>query len=560
MKKIIAGIGILCAVMLLLPAAGAYAATDQEVASAIAGGQQWLRDNQEPDGSWIDNRYSGYTVASTAFAVAALLETGVPRTDQAVMDGIDYLLQFVQPDGGVYDSNGWDNNYQNGVAMVALGIYADSTAADYTTIEPVLENAIAFTESRQITNTATYYYGGWGYEGEQTWADMSNTQFAVMGLWYAYRGLGQSAGGQPFNAHLLKFIQRCHGWYDAAAGQTWNDQAWAEGKNVTGTDGAFSYAPYGTSFYPGGPQTAGGLWGLAMIGEDTNPMVNIAEEWFNANYTWAHTPGSYYGGGNGAYYYFVFGMAKALTAVLGNVNLGTHNWIQDLKDEMVDNKAIVGTAASPDDITPVHWYGGGSLDGGDVLCTSWVLMSLGFADPTTEAKEKILADVDAFPYPVRGKITLSVTSPVTISNAARRNAEDGQHLDIVLPVAGMDFTLRNVTNRAVLAIEVPPSCMNPANPHAFVNADGSLKAGINWFKLQGGQWKGQRNVPIVVDRANNRILVTLTDNGPEDTDPTVGVIQDPGAPGFGAAGGAAPETYSTDDPFDNCFIGAAAGR
>ncbi|MBU2490413.1 MAG: terpene cyclase/mutase family protein [Proteobacteria bacterium] len=556
MKRLIAGIGILCAVALLLPSAG-YAATAQDVTDAIAGGQQWLRDHQNVDGSWQDSRNSSARLATTSFAVAALLETGVPRTDQAVIDGMDYILQFVQPDGGIYVPSQYDTNYACGSAMVALGLYADSTAPDYTFTKPILQNAIAFTEARQITDTLNFYYGGWGYEGEQDWADMSNTQFAVMGLWYAYRAIGQNAAGKAWNTHLLKYVQRCHGWSDPANGQNWNDLAWAAGRNTLGTDGAFSYYP-GTSFYPGGPQTAGGLWCLAMIGEDTNPMVNIAEAWFNANYRWDATPGSYYSGGLGAYYYFVFGMSKALTAVLGDNPLGAHDWVQDLTDTMIDTKMISGAPANPGDITPVHWTGTGSLDGGDVLGTSWVLMSLGFADPAVQAKEKILADEPAFPYPVRGKITLSVQSPVTISNAGRVNGEAGQHIDVTLPVGGMDFLLKNVTNRVVLTIEVPPGAMNPANPHSFVNANGSLKKDISWFKLQGGQWKGMPNVPVTVDKANNRIMVTLTDNGPEDRDPTVGTILDPGAPGFGAGG----ETYETDGFLDEwaCFISTAASK
>lgn len=558
-----------------------------DISAAIDGGQLYLFANQEENGSWMDSQETGASLATTAMAVSALLETGISKQDPAIFKAIDFIKGFVQEDGGIYDPNDSGHaNYANGVSLIALSLYGEF--GEDPAFDAIIQNAVDYTLSRQnlpvpeeVDQTPKEYYGayygGWTYRktssGEWSDGDLSNTQYAVMGLWYAYQYMGKTIAGEAWADALFTYLKRSHGWHDEANGDTWNDQAWADGKNELGVDGAFSYKPDSESFYPGGSMTGAGLWCLAMIGLDQHKMVDIALEWFNAedNYTWDRNAGDYYANEpDTAYYYYVYTMAKALTAVVGSQNnLGNHDWVQDLKNKMLEKKMDVQGA----DPAQNYWDGGGSLDGGDVISTSWVLMSLAFADPGTEAKHKLLpdpVDPDGLTNPVEGMVTLSVNDPVTITNAIRGVVKDEDKLDTErFPVGQMSFTLNNVPvgQSVVLTIQVPAGAMDPNNAESFVDADGNVKPGKAWFKFLGGKWKGLASVPIEFDIPNNLIKVTLTDGGPEDNDGEAnGKIVDPGAPGYGFDVDAQPpgdtgddrtdidsdEEYHDDD--DNCFI------
>ena len=88
-----------------------------------------------------------------------------------------------------------------------------------------------------------------------------------------------------------------------------------------------------------------------------------------------------------------------------------------------------------------------------------------------------------------------------------------------------------------------------------MNADGTVKAGLNWFKVAGGTWKGT-GVPITVDLVNKVITVKLTDGGSEDADGVVnGKIVDPGAPGFGAAPVSVGASTSGNSSWFGCSVG-----
>lgn len=555
-------------VFLLTWSASTFAADDAAVTAAVQGGQRYLMAQQTPavydggtyvsGGEWIDAEQSYYPVASTALVVAALIETGIATTDQHIIDGINYLRAQVQTaDGGIYTSS--DQNYNTAAALVALALFEDPADED------IIQNAVNYILTGQyIADAANANYGGFTYTPPNDWgsADLSNTQFAVMGLWYAYRYLGLSTAGTEWADPLLIYLQRSHGWNDTEAGQTWNDQAWASGKNILGTDGAFSYQPSYESFYPGGPMTAAGIWSLAMIGQDQNPMVGIAQAWFDSNYTWARTPGSYYDWDTfSAHYYFIYSMAKALTATLGDTPLGAHDWVQDLKNQLIDGGQMnIVEGAEPQQN---YWLGTGIRDGAEVLNTAFALMSLAFADPATESTKKLLADNDDpnVPDENKGLVTLSVPSGITISDASRKFVSDGETTGTVeLPIGAVEFTINHVPDgdEVVLTIQVPAGALDPDNPDSFVNADGSIKEGLQWFKIEDGKWKGQSDIPIEIDKDAGAILVTLKDGGFGDEDGEEnGEIQDPGAPGYGEEEGGGGTSGGGDGGGGGCFVSTA---
>ena len=534
----------LCLCLMLGPA---WAADQAKVADAVKGGQQWLKKQQQPNGSWNETQWGGYTGAATGFAVAALIETGVPWNDPAVVAGINYLksLATVQPNGSVSLWPGGYNTYNHGTALVALSLWAraQGDAVDVTTTN-LIRAARNYSLSAQYLGDDAWK-GSWSYSGFSG-GDNSNTQFGVMGVWYANRFLGDMAGAQPWSDGVYSWLQ--HIYVDAGGGRA-----------------LFDYQP-GYGHYAGS-MTGAGLWELAMIDKGEDPMATAAENWFSqaGNYRWDLNPGPSYNNRT-FHYYFVYGMAKALAATVGSQNtLGpeARAWSTDLVNRMVDDEAVWGAApANPGDITDCYWQNPGYSDADAVMCTAWVLMAIAFVDLNVPKKEAFLPDIPSEDFPIGGLITLLAEGGATISRPGRRNIA-GANLPstVTLPVGAMEFTLHNVPvgGQAVLAIKVPAEALNPANPHAFVDAAGNLKEGLSWFKIRNGKWKGM--VPIVVDKVAQEIRVTLTDGGPEDDDGMAnGEIMDPGAPGFGATEEAATTNPPGGGGKSICFITSLFGN
>ena len=527
----------------------AVAATDAQVAAVIAGGQKYLFDTFIPDATdTTKGNWTGYAdLAATGFAVSALLDTGKygDAAYAAIIDkGINYIKsKVVAADGGIYDNSSYAT-YETGLCLVALSRYGQITGLQTNVAyNAIVQNGYDFLKNRQSTD------GGWTYYPESTYSyesDLSNTQFGVMGLFYASEYLGLT-------------IQKPS-----------TDTTWWANKLLVYLDshqdasGGFFYAT-GWSVSP--QMTGAGLWCLAMIGEGgvtAGSRAQKAVDWFNTNYGWTTD------------FYFVFAMAKALTATAGTTGtVGTHNWVADLKDLIVANATPALPATLPDPpgsySTATSWsysYGAG-------LDTPWALLSIAFADITTEGPAKLLADIpppvtptDADPItPIPGLVTLQTTGGVTISNAERKNIGIATKAkEITLPVGAFDFILNKVTagGTTVLSVVAPDGALDPTNKDSFINADGTVKKGLKWFKIEGGAWKGKSDIPIEIDKARNTIKVTLKDNGPEDDDPTLGKIHDPGAPGFDGGEAAVTPTGTTSADTKNsfpqaaCFIATAA--
>ena len=558
-------------------AIGLTPVTDQQVADAVAGGQTYLFNNFTDQGAGLGGYWndSSSPLAATASAVAALIETGMYKAPvnpgdldyRPLIDkGIIYIKSFYKDpatggDGGIYNYS-W--TYENGLSLVALCLY-DGAHTQGAAYSQMIQNAVNSLIAGQAANGAAggcdSYDGGWTYSaqtpGSCGGADLSNTQFATMGLYYGSRYLGQDIKGSAWATALLGFLTRDQSQFDGDAA------------NV----GAFSYYP-GTTSFLAGTMTGGGLWSLAMIGEDQNPMVAKAVTWFNNHYMWNAVPGD-----STAYYYFVFAMSKGLTGTIGPAaTVGTNAWVQDLKDTLVTNKTDVTPATIP---ASNYWYSGAGLDPQQFTTTAWMLMSLAFADINIEGTQKFLAEDPASDTPDlnKGLVTLESTAPVTINAAMRGNiARAAKAKEITLPVGSFDFTLNNVKKpdgsnggTTVLSIKVPDGAFDKNNPDGFLDNNGVLKKGLKWFKIEGGSWNGQANILIEADIPTKTIKVTLTDGGPEDRlpdgsqGPVDGKVVDPGAPGFDSGEAAATSTTSTTSadnknafPQASCFIATAA--
>jgi|GEM_PF-1252315 len=528
---------LLALIMISISPAGA--ATDEQVASVMAGGQKYLLDTfvQDPDdatkGYWTGSYSSSPSLPDTAAAVAALIETGKYDTDinKAKIDkAVRYLLTHVQLDGGIHD-NTWEATYLTGLNLVALSLYGQQASVD-AAFDTVIQNAVNYLVTRQSLD------GGWTYNptADTTYSDMSNTQFGVMGVYY-----GSSYLHIPINA-------------DTAG--SWAAKLYAYLQHMQHADGHCAYYNYGSSIsdYTNESMTGACLWSLAMIGKGNSPEAVKAIGWFAENYRW--TLGS-------KDYYFVYAMAKALAGTVGAGNTigaapNQHDWLTDLKDTLFV-QAIAG-ASGTDHYT---WADEDWLSSYPRLTVAFNLMSLTFADPNQDSPSKLLPEQpdSDIPAPNQGLVRLETTGGVTISVPSRGLIAAGtKQTGVELPIGSFNFTLNGLTSATTVLRIVPPvGSLDPANSlTGFLNADGTIKAGLTWFKLVGGAWKGLPDVPINLGPEGGPytyIEVTLTDNGEEDTDATVGVIRDPGAPGVGFVA-------SVDDADDggnsNCFIATAA--
>jgi len=320
--------------------------------------------------------------------------------------------------------------------------------------------------------------------------------------------------------------------------------------------------------------TGAGVWVYALVGHGSDASANYAIDqgpaWYKTNYRnpttllpWDGNPGAYYNWSSTAYYYYVFAMAKALTAtrpsdtILGPAGWTT-SWVQDLKNTMYLKRSVV-------DASNNYWAGGGSLDGGHELATSWVLMSLAFANPNTESPNKFL------PADQTGNADFPVIQPVTIhsdgnagvmiTSASRGNVDAlaRKSATLTLPLGSFSFTLNHVPvgGCTVLTIDLPTQTPGDPSGTNFFKADGTTKAGLNWFKVVGGTWQGTGIIPVA-NQVANTLQVTLCDGGAADQDGVAnGVIVDPGAPGFTGVGTDGP-TSSGGGGGSGCFIATAA--
>lgn len=140
------------------------AAFQLEVDKAIDRGVHWLRQRQARDGSFTGGHFERYRSGPAALCAYAILQSGVKPADPAVATALRYL-----------EAHPPTRTYSAGVTLMLLaelGLEEPSPLA-----EAMLEALIAW-ERRDRRGTWAYPDGG---------VDLSNVQFAALGLWAAHR-------------------------------------------------------------------------------------------------------------------------------------------------------------------------------------------------------------------------------------------------------------------------------------------------------------------------------------------------------------------------------------
>jgi MYXO-CTERM domain-containing protein len=523
--KILAAASFALSGMLALPAQAAVP-TGAEITALVTGGQLFLLNKfvQHPSDATM-GYWGSQSMAETTGAVAALIETGKYNNnaaDAAYKAAVDKAVKFIQskaralPNGGIYDSN---DTYVNGLSLVALALYGEQaglTGAAKTALDTIIDNGMTYAVNAQYAAT-----GGWGYSAGG-YPDMSNTQFAAMGLYY---------GSRYRNVTI-----------NPAAAGSWSNKFYGYLKNTMQlADGHFNYqAGSGASI----AMTGAGLWSLAMIaqggGAEALKAIAFLADDSKIQTVYGTTLGATWSGHD---YYSTYAIAKALAATLGKDNkLGGatgRQWADDLATALLAQVDVASGVACPAAGAGEHrWCDNLWLmyySNNPTLATSFMLQSLAFANASTGVVNSILVEDPVAPPPVRGLVTLSTTGGVTITAAVRGNAaaRGAKPNSVKMPLDAFDFVLKNVPvgGTTVLTLSIPESAVNTDNPNGFVRANGTLKPNIKWYKVAGASWNGTV-VPIEVDIAAKVIRVTLRDGGPEDKDAIPGQITDPGAPGF----------------------------
>ncbi|MBD3183722.1 choice-of-anchor D domain-containing protein, partial [Candidatus Poribacteria bacterium] len=380
----------------------------------IAKGLAWLRSQQNANGSW--GTQSDYILGITQLATLAFFNYGVNESDSIdsdndgtpdIREAMDYILARVQLNGGIYDSS------SRATYCTAIGILT-LVAADQTNNPPKyyneIENARNFLLGNQNIETNTLssitmnvdelitdiqnaipenttsksraerflstiqtpgsninaidsedeYYGGWSYEpAPYGVADLSNTQWALMGLDAAYSYLQEQkpdpADPNTWTAKAVKFLERCQN-------HSTNDQSW------NGEDGGFVYTPSGSAvcastYTSYGSMTYAGIWSMLLTGLNVaDTRIQAALDWAKDNYTVTDHPPTC---GNTDLYYYYITMAKAL-AMTGQIQLDGHNWFEELSTELANKQHQDGYWTNPS----------GGREGQNPLVTAYALLSL----------------------------------------------------------------------------------------------------------------------------------------------------------------------------------------
>jgi hypothetical protein len=259
----------------------------------------WLKNQQKEDHTWIYDENNLFKPAMTALASLCFLNYGYdPNKNEFLKNALDTLCNMQNPDGSFGSSHAVYETSMTVIALVAAARmqYKPSNSnlkdiikkAKNYLIEKQQDEGEGITEDNPI-------YGGWGYPREG-WADLSNTQFALMALDAAYNLLGISKTDNVWKK-AEKFISNCQ------------------------VDGGFRYKPDWWWQSPYGSMTAAGIWSLRLCNIPTDdPRIQNALIWLANNYSIEFNPNR----GFDWYYYYLISFTKAM-AMCNYTRLGGHN-------------------------------------------------------------------------------------------------------------------------------------------------------------------------------------------------------------------------------------------
>jgi len=267
-------------------------------------GIKWLIERQLANGSWSNDP------ALTSFAVVCMLNAGYGENNSHVANGLEYIRDRINPNGSVHNQS---NRYTYYTSIAILPLVA--------THNPDYHGEIAIMRDWLIESQwdeASYYgsvgpehsyYGGFGY-GNHTRPDLSNTQWALMGLKAADREIGLVAGDTFDKAKV--FLGRCQN-----------------------ADGGSGYTPGDASIHT---MTAASVWSYSLCGVSaSDPRVADGIQWLADRYSLTNPDGW----GYWSEYYYKLTLAKALV-MSHKTTLAGKNWFAELAACLIDERLSGG--------------------------------------------------------------------------------------------------------------------------------------------------------------------------------------------------------------------------
>ncbi|KAA5540681.1 terpene cyclase/mutase family protein [Roseiconus nitratireducens] len=342
--------------------------TNAAIDRSVAEGISFLKNRGQGD----DGAFSPETgVAVTGIAVRAILQNRPEELKSPpVQKAIEYILEHVQPDGGIYARGSTHRNYETSVAVGAL-----VAAQQDNEYESQLTRAEAFLKGLQWdegegVESSDPAYGGAGY-GSHSRPDLSNTSFMLDAL----RDLGNGSDDEAVQK-ALRFISRTQNLSGHG-----NDTPHADKIN----DGGFYYTPAaggetkvvsdsdddGGGLRSYGSMTYAGLKSMIYAGlTQDDPRVRAAMEFIEKTYSLSENPGM----GQAGLYYYYHTFAKALDAAevqavtdgQGNV----HDWNRELARTLIAAQQSDGS-----------WVNDGNerwMEGNRNLVTAYALLALDY--------------------------------------------------------------------------------------------------------------------------------------------------------------------------------------
>ena len=269
-------------------------------------GVEWLIARQQLDGSW--NHGSGPRVGNTALILYTLLKSGVDPRHQAVQRAVLHL-----------EREETQQTYDTALLIMALATHDPERHAGR--IQTLCDRLV---ESQ---------HGDWGYPGG---ADLSNTQYAALGLW-----AGVEAGAR-------------------VPARTWDRLATAT-FGYQNPGGGFQYnTGHGLS---SGSMTAAGVGVLAICRQEIDPerkrpsridrAIERGLQWLDDNFTVRSNPGR----GTTHLGYYLYGLER-VGALVPTDRIGEHDWYRETAAFLVGGQARNGQAR--------NGRGSGRLGGGTV--------------------------------------------------------------------------------------------------------------------------------------------------------------------------------------------------
>ena len=298
-----------CALALAPRAAPAQQGVSLElrVERAIQRGVAWLAKQQKPDGSW-PGAEQDHPGGSSALAALTLLKSGVGRDEPLVRDALASLRKVV-----------FKSTYSAAVYLMLQAALLDKSR---TNVAGEGRECFEFLLSHQQDGVWAYPWGG---------ADMSNTQFALLGL----------RAGAPLSFEVPdRAIESC-------AGALFRQQR---------ADGSFAYDPGRT---PTGGVTAATLGGLAILAElakgrekleglfsKHKPDLARAEAWLEQHFQVAHNPyGERYW--TTSFQYAQLWAIERWCGLNARTKVGTHDWYRECAAWLVDEQRPDGAWCNP---------------------------------------------------------------------------------------------------------------------------------------------------------------------------------------------------------------------